>query len=310
MSHKDEHIVCPNCGFQTSENYCARCGQETHLHDESFFGLIMHFIGHYFHYDSKFWKTMAALFASPGKLTKAYWNKQRMRYIPPVSLYIFISVVFFLVYTSLPSRLKKLSTYRQQNTDSVLAVAESEAPPAGRHIIRSMREKLDKVDSVDKNDSMLTVEQREAEMVQKHMQAHGKEIKEQALHMLPKVFFFLIPLMGLVLLLLFMKRKDLNYVSHVIFALHYHTLWFSIMLLEQLYRFQKGHSIVLASALIIAAVYFVISLKKTYSIGWLRSVWYSVVVGMAYSLFLLLAAVGIVAMIAIPYMNAVKDAVH
>src|ERR1700743_3096572 len=62
----------------------------------------MHFLGHYFHYDSKFLQTMKALWFSPGKLTIAYWNKQRMRYISPVSLYIFISAVYFLISFSMP----------------------------------------------------------------------------------------------------------------------------------------------------------------------------------------------------------------
>lgn len=46
--------ACPNCGYSASGNYCANCGQQTQLHKDTFWGLIGHFAGHYFHYDSKF----------------------------------------------------------------------------------------------------------------------------------------------------------------------------------------------------------------------------------------------------------------
>ena len=306
MSHKDEPIICPNCGHHASGNYCSQCGQETHLHNDSFFGLILHFIGHYFHYDSKFWKTMAALVARPGKLTVAYWNKQRMRYIPPVSLYLFISVVFFLVYTALPSKQAENVKFIAKNTDSVLANAEAEAPIAGKSIIHSMRQKIDKIDTTGKNDSVNKAEQAMADVMVRNMERDKKEMKEKVIHMLPKVFFFLIPLMGLVLLLLFMRRKELNYVSHVIFALHYHTFWFTVMLLKQLYRFHKGQEVVAVIAALLSIVYFVIALKKTYGIGWLKSFGYSVIVAAVYILFFFLAFFAAIMIVALPYMRAVK----
>lgn len=96
MSKKE--IICPNCGQPASGNYCQECGQPTHLHKDSFMGLVMHFISHYFHFDSKFWVTLKTLVFKPGKLAVAYRNKQRMRYIQPISLYIFVSVAFFLLF--------------------------------------------------------------------------------------------------------------------------------------------------------------------------------------------------------------------
>ena len=74
---------CPNCGYPATGNYCASCGQQNHLHKDTFWGLISHFTAHYFHYDSKFWKTIKALIFSPGTLTLAYQQKKRQRYIPP-----------------------------------------------------------------------------------------------------------------------------------------------------------------------------------------------------------------------------------
>ena len=89
----NEEKRCPNCGHIADLNYCPQCGQATHLHKDTFWGMVVHFVGHYFHYDSKFWQTLKDLVKHPGKLTVAYWEKKRARYLPPISLYIFVRCV-------------------------------------------------------------------------------------------------------------------------------------------------------------------------------------------------------------------------
>jgi hypothetical protein len=93
------HSTCPNCGASVTGKYCSECGQKQEMHRETFWHILTHFVGHYFHYDSKFWVTLKTLCFYPGKLTLAYHNHQRMKYIPPVNLYIFVSVVFFLFFS-------------------------------------------------------------------------------------------------------------------------------------------------------------------------------------------------------------------
>ena len=89
--------ICPNCNSYTSDNYCGHCGQANHLHDDTFWNLISHFTGHYFHFDSKLWRSLRTLISKPGKLALAWKNKQRKRYVDPIGLYIFVSIVFFIL---------------------------------------------------------------------------------------------------------------------------------------------------------------------------------------------------------------------
>jgi len=277
MAHSDEGIICPNCGFHATENYCARCGQETHLHNDTFWGLIAHFAGHYFHYDSKFWQTIKALWTSPGKLTIAYWNKQRMRYIPPISLYIFISFVFFFTSSVLPDSGRFMKITGDDKADSVSNAKDKADFPAIASFTFHNGDK-GKPDTVGQAKALRMIEDKD-------------KIRQEALHMMPKVFFFLIPLMGFVLLLLFYRRKDLTYVNHIIFAIHYHSFWFSLMWLEMLYQFRAGKFIVMQVAMLISIVYFVAMLKRVYGIDWLKSVKYSFVVAISYFVFFLVAIV-------------------
>lgn len=88
---------CLNCGHHVEEHYCTHCGQENIEIKEDALHMITHAIADYFHFDSKFFGTMKPLVAQPGYLSKLYVAGKRARFIHPIRLYIFISIVFFLV---------------------------------------------------------------------------------------------------------------------------------------------------------------------------------------------------------------------
>jgi hypothetical protein len=281
MSQKTgETIICPNCGFHATENYCARCGQENHLHKETFWGLVTHFIGHYFHYDSKFWKTLKALWFSPGKLTRAYWDKQRMRYLPPISLYIFVSAVFFIVFLSRGEEAKHAAGISAVSGQIDSLDDGAAIPPVPGNVEYNYE--------LDDSSKLVGYLERKADIIEKK---HGKSINEyiteSVKHNLPKVFFFMIPVMGLLLKLLFARRKQQLFVHHAIFSLHIHSFVFSIYTLYVLTPF-VGYWLNL-TMLLICAWYFIIAMKRVYEVSYARSVLNLVVTFIGYIIFLLLA---------------------
>jgi hypothetical protein len=94
--YRKEHD-CLNCGFHVDKHYCSNCGQPNIELKESFWAFIGHSIAHYFHFDSKFFQTMSPLLTKPGTVTLDYIAGKRARYINPVNLYIFVSIVYFLI---------------------------------------------------------------------------------------------------------------------------------------------------------------------------------------------------------------------
>ena len=278
MSHHHEHIICPNCGFHTSENYCARCGQETHLHNETFWGLVMHFIGHYFHYDSKFWQTIKALWFSPGKLTIAYWNKQRMRYIAPISLYIFISAVFFLVsYTTGNG----IFTPQKEG--------ETQKKSAGANFQINKATADSKYTSTTLNGKLGDFMDARAEKIKAKYGNVNEFVNEKINHNLPKLFFFMIPVMAVILKLLFLRRSDTLFVDHAIFSLHYHAFWFSLFIISLFTVPEYINQVIHVVLLITAGVYMVAALHKAYSVSWVRAGLYTITIGAIYAAFLLMA---------------------
>ncbi|MCZ4243640.1 DUF3667 domain-containing protein [Pedobacter punctiformis] len=94
--YRKEHN-CLNCGAQVEKHYCSDCGQPNLELKENFWQFISHSIAHYFHFDNKFFQTLKPLITQPGQVTLDYLAGKRARYINPVSMYIFVSIVYFLI---------------------------------------------------------------------------------------------------------------------------------------------------------------------------------------------------------------------
>lgn len=87
---------CKNCAAPLSGPWCARCGQK-HLAGPPTVGLFLEeLISAITHADSRFWRTLWALVAKPGFLAREFFDGRRARYLPPLRLYLGISLVFFL----------------------------------------------------------------------------------------------------------------------------------------------------------------------------------------------------------------------
>jgi hypothetical protein len=89
--------TCLNCGETVEKHFCPQCGQENIEVKEDAFHMVVHAVADYFHFEHKFFSTLKPLLIQPGKLTAAYVAGKRVTFIHPIRLYIFVSIVFFLV---------------------------------------------------------------------------------------------------------------------------------------------------------------------------------------------------------------------
>lgn len=58
---------------------------------------LQHFLNDYFTFDSKIVRSFRPLLFKPGFLTTEFLNGRRVRYIPPLRMYLFVSILFFLL---------------------------------------------------------------------------------------------------------------------------------------------------------------------------------------------------------------------
>ena len=106
--------LCLNCENKIDDDYkfCPYCGQETQNKVVPIKNFVSEFLGDYFTFDSKIFRSVIPLLIKPGLLTKEYLEGKRVKYIPPLRLYIFISIIFFLL-LSLESASERIASPQQ-----------------------------------------------------------------------------------------------------------------------------------------------------------------------------------------------------
>lgn len=87
---------CLNCARPVDLLYCSNCGQSLRQIRVSISTLTIDFLGDVFTYDAKVFRSMVPLFFRPGFLTLEFIKGRRVRYIPPLRMYLFFSLLFFL----------------------------------------------------------------------------------------------------------------------------------------------------------------------------------------------------------------------
>ena len=92
--------TCSNCEAQydSSFKFCPECGQNRE-EELTLSVLFYNTIANYFSFDARFIKSFIPLMTKPGFLPKKFVEGKRLRYIHPAQVYLFISVIFFFVFS-------------------------------------------------------------------------------------------------------------------------------------------------------------------------------------------------------------------
>jgi len=91
-----ESKSCENCHQVLSGPFCANCGQSSDSTLKYFWVVILHLLDDIFSFDSRASRTLFPLITRPAFLTNEYFSGRRVHYVPPLRLYLFISIVFFI----------------------------------------------------------------------------------------------------------------------------------------------------------------------------------------------------------------------
>src|SRR6478672_10108382 len=89
--------VCQNCGAPLLGPHCYACGQPVHGLVRRFSTVLGDFLDSVLNIDSRIVHTVWPLFAKPGYLSFEYFAGRRVRYVSPVRLFVFLSIITFFV---------------------------------------------------------------------------------------------------------------------------------------------------------------------------------------------------------------------
>lgn len=244
IEHSSTPTRCRNCGSAFTGDYCPSCGQRDIDLRRDWRGLVEEYASSMFNFDGKVPRGIFQLLFRPGSATRDYLDGKRARQMPPVRLYLFASLVFFVWIAALQHG--ELGAYHFETPPP----AESSFVPAAEsEFAKSFTENFSDPES----------------------------FRTAFNTWLPRVFLFGAPLLAGVTRLLFRKR-ELVYLEHVILSLHLQTfalLWLLLLgLLGAALGFFWPVAGTMAWKILLCwlPLYPVLALRRVFELGWLKSV--------------------------------------
>lgn len=233
-------MPCTNCGAENVEVFCAHCGEKQPGHHDLAVNHFAHDVVHeVVHLDGKLFRTLRDLVTKPGLLTVEYFAGRKKRYITPLRLFITLFALQFLAFTA----------YKPAAIFSIEKMAQYEG--AGK-----LREMIGK---------KAVKHQMNAEQLAERIDARWQRN-------LSLLQFVNILGVALVLKLIYLRRKRFL-VEHLVFAAHYYSFVYVVLLLTwPIYAtigFVPGprQQVMSAIHILIDIVYLYFALRRFYGQG-------------------------------------------
>jgi len=237
---------CPNCGTALAGAYCYACGQKGEEYHRSILQLATDSLHDLLNFDGRFWKTLPALIARPGKLTRDYLDGHRASQIPPFRLFLIVLVVVFFAGSL---NLQKYPVNYNVRPESSFIARDPSDRADFKQAFDAMQAKpetrwlADRLQIAWKNPDALT----------RSMESWAHQFA-----------ILLLPIAALMLSLLFVFKRGVHVFDHLIFSMH--SLSFQGLLLSGV--FLGGLAVPWASwALMFAPVHLFVHMREAYRIS-------------------------------------------
>jgi hypothetical protein len=223
---------CANCGAPAPEAFCPECGQATRERLPTFRQFMRDATGRYIAYDGKFWKTLAALLARPGFLTREYLAGRRSRYIGPARLFLVSSLLLFAtIKVATESVDLELDPTKEQTPRVEKLAPKLEKPGAGKGDFAVLDDDLNVNLSELAGTSQLLAKPI-ARFNSLSRAQKVEQVKAGTLRYGPYAMFALLPAFAALLKLVYLGRsrhyrsRPRLYGEHLVFAAHNHAFLF------------------------------------------------------------------------------------
>ena len=284
---------CQNCGSPAEGNYCPACGQDSRDHTVSMRLLFQDLASDVFTYDSRFFRSFVPLLFKPGALTKEYTQGRRVRFIPPLRLYIFVSILFFFVVSVQVS--DSMRDFDERNaanapSDSLLVervlslhAAAPDTLGDGTTVVSWIAERLplagdDSFEPPEDGDwskvDWDTMDWDEVEsgdnlnftMLGEPTSLNKQHFIQSIQKVVPKLVFLLLPMFALLLALVYIRHRR-KFIEHLILSLHLHAFMFLVFTMALV--LQNDWFVLVVFILI--HIYIFLALRRVYTQGWVKT---------------------------------------
>ena len=254
---------CLNCGAPLPGAFCAACGQRAVPPNPT----VRELAGDAWHemsgYDGRIMSTIRGLLR-PGFLTREYLAGRRAHYLPPLRVYLILSVIYFVVAASAP-------TFNEADLPGGLRISvdgDNSAQMSDEDRAK-MRAELD--DAAWFLRPML-----------RQMMEDPAGYRQRVFAAMPRVFFALVPVFAGIVALFYRGR---NFPTALVFAVHLHAFAFIVFTVSEALKFTHNERLAdgLGAFMALAfGVYALRSFRAVFGGGWPITVAKAVAIGFVY----------------------------
>ena len=246
--------TCLNCDAPVEGPYCSQCGQRYRDPRSPLWNLCREFLGTLFNYDARSLKSLRLLLTKPGQLTVRYLDGKRVSTLPPVRLYLVLSLLLFLVIEIPVPDASRSNVYVGGQL-----VGREVADPALNTIQIATNSGTENLPWLQE-----TVKAKQDQLRQMDPQRLLHEIFSGVESNLSKALILFIPLLALLLKILYVRQKRLYY-DHAIFALHFQSFLFLLISLVWCLSWIDLRAFL---ALLLMPLYLALALRRVYRQSW------------------------------------------
>lgn len=281
---------CQNCGTELLGPHCYKCGQPVNGLVRHFTSIVGDFFDSVFDLDTRVFRTIGPLFAKPGFLTREYFAGHRVRYVSPVRLFFFLSILAFFV-AQLTFHVGGDDDRGTGQATAQDAGGDGDAPTVSFNGT-DWDPKTNPIEfgwlPAFANDWVNGQIGKGVENAAE-LQSDPERFKNAVLGALPSTLFVLLPIFALMLKLLYFFKRRL-YMEHLIVALHSHA-FLCLALLLLLGASALGNAVpalatacgwVQALLFVWMPLYLLLMQKRVYGQGWILTLLKYMVLGIAY----------------------------
>ncbi len=261
---------CLNCREPLRGRFCHRCGQRASDLNQPLSQLLRELFSTIFAFDTRLWRTLRPLLFKPGLLTVDYNAGRRARYVPPLTLYVFISFVMFV--TLAMTGYSAVNVNERPNEVSEAPAEDAsqpneEGPDAETASTEESLEDQEDESSEDEDDENGAVGlflARFFEAYEQNPERFDAAFRDD----LARAVFLLVPVFALLLKVVYLKSGML-YVQHLILSFHVHSFAFLVLTVSTLLQTMLGSRSEALKPFVAVAlvVYLFIALRRVYGGG-------------------------------------------